>query len=266
MSLIGDIHVKTFQVMTNSANSNPKKNIRVFPNIEFLVNTLADNLCQTIVNSFKNKKLFSLALSGGSTPRALYKRLSEPPFKNEIDWQSVLFLWGDERQVPPDSHESNYKMVHEEWLKKVNLKEKNILRIHGEANAVEEAFRYNKVLEQNLSKNTLGIPQVDTVLLGVGTDGHTASIFPGDEKLENSPPWCRVSRQPQTNQERITFTDSLINAASQVIFLACGREKAAIISKIISKHPEAESYPASWVQPSNKNLIWYLDQEAASLL
>ena len=107
---------------------------------------------------------------------------------------------------------------------------------------------------------------MDTVLLGVGTDGHTASIFPGDKKLKSSPPWCKVSRQPQTNQKRITLTESLINAASQVIFLACGREKAPIISKIISNHPEAKFYPASWIQPSNKNLIWYLDQEAASLL
>jgi 6-phosphogluconolactonase len=252
--------------MTNSANSNPQKNIRVFPNIEALVDALADNICLTIVNSFKTKKLFSLALSGGNTPKALYRRLSEPPFRDQVDWQSVLFLWGDERQVPPDSDESNYRMVYEEWLKKLNLEENNILRIHGEANAVEEAIRYNKKLEQKLSKNSFGIPQVDTVLLGVGTDGHTASIFPGDEKLKSSPPWCRVSRQPQTNQERITLTDSLINAASQIIFIACGREKAPIISKIIKKHPDAESYPASWIQPSNKNLIWYLDQEAASLL
>jgi len=252
--------------MTNSANSNLKKNIRVFPDIKVLVDTLADNLCQTIVNSFKTKKLFSLALSGGNTPKALYRRLSEPPFREKVDWQSVLFLWGDERQVPPDSYESNYRMVYEEWLKKLNLKENNILRIHGEANALEEAIRYNKELEKNLSKNSFGIPQVDTVLLGVGTDGHTASIFPGDEKLETSPPWCRVSRQPQTNQERITLTDSLINAASQIIFIACGREKAPIISKIVKKHPDAEYYPASWIQSSNKSLIWYLDKEAAELI
>ncbi len=252
--------------MINSANSNLKKNIRVFPSANALVDTLAGNLCQTILNSFKNKKPFSLALSGGSTPKTLYRKLSEPPFRDKVDWQSVLFLWGDERQVPPDSSESNYRMVYEEWLKKLNLKENNILRIQGERNAVEEAIRYNEVLEQKLSKNSFGIPQVDTVLLGVGTDGHTASIFPGDEKSENSPPWCRVSRQPQTNQERITLTDNLINAASQIIFIACGKEKASIISKIIKKHPESKSYPASWIQPSNKNLIWYLDQEAASLL
>jgi len=250
----------------NSVSFKLEKNIRVFPNMEVLVDELADNLCKTIINSLKNDKQFSLALSGGKTPKALYRKLSEPTFKNKIDWQSVIFLWGDERQVPPDSHESNYRMANEEWLKNLNLKKDNILRIRGERNSIEEAIEYNKILEKSLSINSLGIPQVDTILLGIGEDGHTASIFPGDEKLESSPPWCRVSRHPKTNQERITFTDSLINAASQIIFLACGKEKASIISKIIKKHPEANSYPASWIQPSNGNLIWYLDQEAASSL
>ncbi len=252
--------------MTNSANSDQKKNIRVFPNTKVLVDTLADDLCQTIINNLQNKNLFSLALSGGNTPKALYRRLSEAPFKNKVDWNSVLFLWGDERKAPPDSQESNYRMVYDEWLKKLNLKGDNILRIHGEADAIKEAIRYNEILDQKLSKNPSGIPQVDTILLGVGTDGHTASIFPGDKKLENSPPWCRVARQPQTNQERITFTETLINAASHTIFLACGKEKASIISKIVKKHPEAKSYPAFWIESKNKNLTWYLDQEAASLL
>ncbi len=251
---------------TNSANSNLNKNIRIFSTPEILVNTLADDLCQNILENFKNKTFFSLALSGGNTPKALYRKLSESSFKNKVDWHSVLFLWGDERQVPPDSDQSNYKMAYNEWLKNIDLNENNILRIHGEADAVEEAIRYNQILEQRLSRNSSGIPQIDTVLLGVGTDGHTASIFPGDEKLENSPPWCRVSRQPQTNQKRITLTEGLINAASQIIFIACGKEKASIISKIIKKHPEAKSYPAFWIEPENQNLIWYLDQEAASLL
>ena len=108
--------------MTNSANSDQKKNIRVFPNTKVLVDTLADDLCQTIINNLQNKNLFSLALSGGNTPKALYRRLSEAPFKNKVDWNSVLFLWGDERKAPPDSQESNYRMVYDEWLKKLNLK------------------------------------------------------------------------------------------------------------------------------------------------
>lgn len=202
-----------------------------------------------------------VALSGGSTPKVIFDYLADH-FGSEIDWSKIFFYWGDERCVPPTDSESNYRMTVDHLLSKIEIPSFNIFRILGENDPSVEAERYSQVLDTELPKLN-DIPQFDLVMLGMGDDGHTVSIFPDSISLWDSPENCVVATHPESGQKRVTITGKIVNNAKAVAFLVTGRSKAGKVQEIIKKEHDFASYPAHLVQPSHGELIWFLDEDAS---
>jgi 6-phosphogluconolactonase len=257
---VGDRHKK----FRGKKNKNLEKTVKVFSSPYKLAMSFAEELVHMINESAKIKKYFTIALSGGSTPEILFKILSEK-YGKEVPWQYVHFFWGDERCVKPTDPESNFGMTSRVLLSKIEIPEKNIHRIKGEADPLLEAVRYSDEISRFTEKRD-GIPVFDIVLLGLGEDGHTASIFPGNIRLIESDKICDVAVQPVSNQKRITLTGCVINNACIVTFLVTGRKKAEAVEKILKSIPPAQNYPASFIVPVYGHLSWFLDQDAAGLL
>ncbi|SDE65725.1 6-phosphogluconolactonase [Pricia antarctica] len=203
-----------------------------------------------------------IALSGGSTPKIVFDELASRHLSKN-DWQKVHLYWGDERCVSPDDPESNYKMTVEYLLSKIEIPEENIHRIKGENDPRQEAERYTQVLREKLPIID-GLPQFDLIILGMGDDGHTASIFPYEIGLWNADQLCEVAEHPNTGQKRITITGRIINHADNVAFLVTGESKAEKVGEIVDERGGYKSYPANLVHPLNGNLFWFLDEAAAS--
>jgi len=206
---------------------------------------------------------FCVALSGGKTPRLLFKELSRPATLRSIPWQRVHIFWGDERCVPPDHPESNFKMAWDSLLKYVPIPQEHIHRIRGEADPLEESQRYAAELRQVLEPKE-GLPCFDWILLGIGSDGHTASLFPGQAGETEPLGICTVLQHPETGQNRISLTLEMINRAHRTLFLVAGMDKAETVSEIMNNPERCKHFPA--VQVRGKKVEWYLDQQASSKL
>ena len=237
-----------------------KPDIKIFDSVEILVQTLSDSFIKMISESEPND--VHVALSGGSTPRLFFQQLAEDG-KN-ASWQKVQFYWGDERCVPPDHPDSNFGMTKMYLFSKIDIPDQNLHRIRGETDPVIEAERYSRHLLQSITKYENSYPVFDWIILGLGEDGHTASIFPKDEKVIQSAKICEVAEHPQTGQQRITLTLPVINSADRISFLVTGTGKSKIIKEILSTTDTEKIYPAAMIQ-SNKNAVeWYMDKDAAS--
>ncbi len=213
----------------------------------------------------KDKECVTIALSGGSTPKSLFEYWAQQQDK-DIDWKKIKIFWGDERCVPPTDNESNYKMTKDSLLDFVAIPEENIFRIRGEEEAEKEAERYSEILRQEL-KTTNGIPSFDIVMLGMGSDGHTASIFPENIELWDSEDLVVTSVHPTSGQKRISLTGKVINNAQYVVFLISGISKAQKVNEIFKFPKESfEKYPSARVNPVDGQLIFFLDEEALTLL
>lgn len=211
------------------------------------------------------KDTATIALSGGSTPKSLFEYWAQLP-EGEINWHKLRFFWGDERCVPPTDNESNYKMTKEHLFDFVPVPEENIFRIQGENDSATEAKRYGELLHREL-ETTNGVPSFDILILGMGDDGHTASIFPHEINLWDSPDNCVTATHPVSGQKRVSLSGKVINAAKHVFFLVTGENKAEKVKEIIAQPDAAKKkYPAALVQPESENLHWFLDSEAAKLL
>jgi len=230
-------------------------------NISLTKLEVAQSFSNYLEEQIKSNKTTHIALSGGSTPKVVFDYMAE--HYKDVDWSTVHLYWGDERCVPPTDNESNYKMTVEHLLSKINIPKDNIHRVHGEDVPELEAGRYGKVLEEELPIANY-IPQFDLVILGLGDDGHTASIFPHEIDLWGSKNTCEVAIHPDSGQRRITITGKLINNAKTVAFLVTGSSKAEKVRTIITKEAGHDSYPASLVVPTSGDLIWFLDEEAAA--
>lgn len=206
----------------------------------------------------------NIALSGGSTPKILFDLLASD-YKESFNWSDIHFYWGDERCVPPSDSESNYRMTVDHLLSKIDMPEENIHRVLGEEVPVEEAQRYGQLIEANLPSEN-GNPVFDIIILGMGTDGHTASIFPHEIELLDSAKTCEVANHPESGQKRVTLTGPVINAAKAVCFLVTGESKKEKIRQIVDAEDVAKNYPAFHINPVNGELIWFIDEPAASLL
>lgn len=224
-------------------------------------NEVAQEFSKFFSDLVKGTEIFHVALSGGSTPKVVFDVLASS-FKDRIDWSKIHFYWGDERCVPPEDDQSNYKMTVEHLFSKIEVPRENIHRILGEAEPPREAFRYANLLEINLDRVN-GVPQLDLVILGMGDDGHTASIFPNEIDLWNASEHCEVATHPESGQKRITITGKVINIAKEVAFLVTGDSKAEKVREVIQKEGNYAMYPASLVSPTSGNLSWFLDQAAA---
>jgi len=199
-----------------------------------------------------------IALSGGSTPKVLFDILAKK-YADKIDWKKVHFYWGDERCVVPTDDESNFKMTDEKLFQHINIPLENIHRVLGENDPTEEADRYGKLIDQNLFLKN-GLPIFDLIILGMGGDGHTASIFPHQIELLNDDKTCAVAIHPESGQRRITLTGKVINAAKQIHFLVTGASKNSVIKEIFSKTENYKSYPATFIEGAD----WWMDESAGS--
>lgn len=239
------------------------QSVRVFPGYEALAQSIAAVLIKDL-DRIESDHYYTIALSGGSTPQKIFRYLAGN-YADRINWEKLLVFWVDERCVPPEHEESNYRMTFENLLQNVPIPDANVFRIKGEDEPVAEARQYSELVS-NIVPYYNGLPQFDLMLLGLGIDGHTASIFPDRTDLFNSPQLFEVTLRPDKRQKRITATGRLINNASVIYFIVTGRGKAEIVSEIIEKKAGSDRYPASKITPASGRLIWMLDADAASLL
>ncbi len=209
-----------------------------------------------------------VALAGGSTPREMYVLLTQPPLVGAVDWSRVEVVWGDERCVPPNDPESNYRMARLALLDHVAIPASRIHRIHGEAPPVTAAADYEQALRL-LLRTPAGPPQdvaghrIDLVLLGLGDDGHTASLFPGTPAIEDEVSWATAVVRPGAEAMwRVTLTPPVLNAAGEVLFLVTGSGKAPIVRQLLATPPDTSHYPAQLIRPSSGSVHWILDAAA----
>ena len=231
------------------------KIIKIFPGINEISNFLINEWKITQNNAIKNKGYFTAALSGGNTPVPFFKKLSEQ--KNNFNWDKTFIFQVDERYVPSDHPDSNYKMIKENFLDKINIPEKNIFPVNTDLSLKDCTSDYENQINVFFKKEAF--PYFDLILLGIGTDGHTASLFPGNKILNENKKITTSVEDKNINHKRITLTYPIINNSKKIIFLATGKNKAQIIKKIIQD--KNINYPASRINPVNGKVIYVLDKE-----
>jgi 6-phosphogluconolactonase len=241
-----------------------KRVIKIFPTPEVLSESLALDLVNTIKENKDSNFPFTIALSGGNTPGLLFSILGDQ-HRDAVDWNNVHFFWVDERCVPPEDNESNFGMTNKALLSKINIPHGNVHRIKGEEDPEAEAERYSKEIN-DFVRNKNGLPCLNVILLGLGEDGHTASIFPGNLKLFKSEKISEMAVNPVTGQKRITLTGKVINNSENIFFLVTGKSKASVVRSILHKEIKGKQYPALYVLPEDGRLFWYLDNDAGSLI
>jgi len=234
--------------------------VKIFSNTNEIAEEVA-SILNELTNSSGNKSIH-IALSGGNTPKEIFSYLDEN-YGNKLANKQFHFWWGDERCVPPTDNENNFKWANELWLKPIGIPAINIHRILGENDPEREAIHYAEEMKKWIEMEN-GVPRFDLILLGLGDDGHTASIFPNQMNLLTSENWCEVAIHPVSGQKRITLTGKILNNAKKVVFISTGESKAKIVKNIIVG--AFTEYPASHINPINGEIIWILDQGAALYL
>jgi len=239
--------------------------IRISPTAEGTITNIAGLFISIAMEQINQKDIFSVALSGGSTPKSLYEFLAQDSSADHLPWDKIHFFWGDERAVPPDHPDSNFLQASLTLLESRLIPAENVHRIRGELDPKTAAALYQ---EEILAWFKGTPPQFDLILLGMGFDGHTASLFPGSQAFQdsNQNAWVSAIQIPQLSLGRITFTANLINAAEQVVFLVTGQSKAETLFNVLEGPNLPNKYPSQLINPHNGSLIWFLDQAAASLL
>jgi 6-phosphogluconolactonase len=240
--------------------------IEIFRDPAVLAHAAAERLVSLSVEAITARGQFSVGLSGGSTPRALFSLLATDEFAARMDWAQVNIFWGDERNVPPDHPNSNYRMAREALLDHVPLPEENTYRMRGEIEPEQAAAEYEQILRVFFARQNPLLPRFDLLLQGMGDDGHTASLFPGTRALYEQTRWVLENYVPKLAMWRITLTPVAINAASNVIFLVSGRSKAEPLHAVLRGPYQPEKYPAQLIRPVDGQLIWMIDEAAAALL
>ena len=241
-----------------------KPEVRILPNLEVLSREAAAIYLRLSEKCISSKGRFVVALSGGSTPRRFYSLLSEVPYRDQVDWRRVHFFWADERCVPKEDEASNFKLAFDAFLSKVPVPEGNLHRIRGEKEPAEGAEGYEKEIGAFFGRE--GSPVFDLILLGVGEDGHTASLFPDSNALRETNRLVIPVYLRRPGFDRVTLSLPVLNQADHVLFLVSGRSKAAIVREILGEGAKRKSYPAGLVQPVKGRVTWLIDEEAASEL
>lgn len=233
--------------------------VKIYETPEKVANAFAKELFRMVSES--TQKRFDIALSGGETPKLLFRYLSSK-YADLIPWHRLHFWWGDERCVAPDHEDSNYGAADIFLFSEIAIPEENIHRAKGENEPVLEAKSYGQQMQEQLNSRHEW-PVFDLIILGMGKDGHTASIFPDQMELLGSANICEVAIQPESGQKRITLTGKVLNNANRVYFLVTGKGKAKRVSQIMNNFKKARKFPASHISPTNGDLYWYLDEAAA---
>jgi 6-phosphogluconolactonase len=221
---------------------------------------VAEGFAKFLQTSVEKTEIFNIALSGGSTPKLLFKILSKD-YEKKIGWDKIHFYWGDERCVDPEDEESNFKMTNDLLFQPLKIKAENIHRVFGEVTPSEEALRYSEEILNNVPLKE-ELPEFDMIILGMGEDGHTASIFPHQMDLLESKHVCDVAKHPTSGQNRITITGNTLNNAKKVAFLLTGSGKKEKVDEIFNTIGNWAAYPAAHITPKNGELHWFLDEAA----
>jgi 6-phosphogluconolactonase len=245
------------------------REIKIFPDIEELNRFAAEKFIRIGNEAIKDHAVCFVALAGGSTPKSLYQLLTTEPFKNRIDWQKVYFFLGDERNVPETDAESNFRMINENLFAPLQIPEANIFRWNaGKENPEKTAKAYEIAMSWIFieGEDDSCYPAFDLILLGMGADGHTASLFPYTRALGETARFAVANPVEKLDTTRLTLTFPALNKARNVIFLVAGEEKAETLRAVLEGDFEPEKYPSQNVRPENGNLFWLVDEAAASLL
>lgn len=237
-----------------------QRTIRVATDPQALARMAAEHLVQSAEEAFALQGRFSLALAGGSTPRALYTLLADAPFKDRIDWSRVHIFFGDERCVPPDHPDSNYRMASESLLSKVPIPAEQVHRMRGEIAPEAAAAEYDARL-----RSFFRTIRPDLILLGLGDDSHTASLFPHTPALAPTDRLCVSNWVEKLKTHRITLTAPFINSAREVMFLVAGKSKAPAVKNVLEGMPDPNRLPAQMIDPADGRLLWFMDVAAAEM-
>jgi 6-phosphogluconolactonase len=240
-----------------------KRTLAIAQDAESTCKKGAQIICESAAEAIESGGRFTFVLAGGSTPKKLYEMLASPYFRNRVPWSKTQVFWGDERCVPPDHADSNFKMANDALISKVPIPANNIHRIPAEMESPREAAKaYEQSIKSFFGTSTF---HFDLVLLGMGEDGHTASLFPGTAALSERMHAVAANYVERLSSNRITLTLPALNSATRVMFLCVGQSKAAIVREIFRDDRPADRYPAQLVQPQME-LTWLLDESAASKL
>lgn len=243
------------------------RTIRIFADVQALNEAAAHEWVRCTREAVAARGRFTVALSGGSTPKRLYQLLTAEPFRSQVDWGRVEFFWGDERCVPPDHTDSNYRMAREAMLDHLPIPAGLVHRIEAERSDRDAAARaYEAVLARSFGARPGGPPPAfDLILLGMGPDGHTASLFPHTQALGETKRWVVANPVPQLDTERLTLTRPVLNRAREVLFLVAGADKAERLAEVLTGPADPQRLPSQSIQPEGQ-LIWFVDRAAAARL
>jgi 6-phosphogluconolactonase len=237
--------------------------IQVYSDPSALANAMIDLFIQMAQVAIHERGRFSVALSGGSTPKQVYAGLAEQKVQDQLLWENIDIFFGDERHVLPTDSESNFRMVQEALFSKITIPEKNIYRVQTECDAESAADAYEESLRAYFGGTW---PRFDLVLLGMGTDGHTASLFPHTRALTEERRWFVANPAPSQSTMRLTLTKNAINAARQIVVLVSGKSKAQMLKEVFHGPYIPEEKPIQLISPDDGYLLWLLDKDAASQL
>lgn len=228
-------------------------------NYEETLTYCVEYFIQSANEAIKKKDFFTVALSGGSTPKAILKLLLTPEYKSRVDWQKVYFFFGDERSVAPDSPDSNYKMAMDTALTSLNIPQDHIFRMVAEEDGEKNAEHYAILISEKVPEGCF-----DLITLGMGDDGHTASLFPHTQALSVEDRWVTLNPVPQKNTTRMTLTYPIINRAHHICFFVLGSAKALVLPKVLQGEYQPLVYPSQKIGTETSKALWILDQDAAT--
>ncbi len=234
--------------------------LRVYATADELASGVAELFVEASSHAIATTGAFRVALSGGSTPRLFLRLLATSPYSSRVDWSNVYLYWGDERCVPPTDAASNYRMAKHALIDHVPIPPGNVHRMEGEREPAEAAAAYDALLRDVFAGPT---PHFDLVLLGLGDNGHAASLFPGKTAVREVERWAVSEFIEAVQMSRITLTPPVINASALVAFVVCGKEKARIVRRVIERSRDIDAAPATAIQPDGGRLVWLLDHAAA---
>lgn len=240
-----------------------QNSVRIFPDIETLSRAAADFVLQIATDSIQQQGVFTIAISGGKTPERLFEYLAAPPFNTAIPWAKTHVYWVDERCVPLNDKENNAHNAIRILFNKVNIPTENVHRMRVDLQPKEAAEDYNRQLNLYFNGKT---PKFDLILMGIGDDGHTASLFPGTDVLEDEVSWVKEVYVPQQQMSRVTLMPRLINQAHNILFLVSGKTKAPVLARVLNTANNNLPLPVGLIKPVNGKLFWFVDEAAASEL
>lgn len=237
--------------------------LNIAENTDELNEYVAEWMVSYIQDVLETKERFTIVLSGGNTPKQLYKLLATEAYQSRIDWEKIHVFWGDERYVPANDERNNAKMAFDSLLSHVPIPPHQIHRMRTDIDVEASAKEYEKILHQYFDNTKKSF---DLVLNGMGNDAHTLSLFPGYTEVNEEKKWVTTVFLKEQNMQRITLTAPVVNKSAYIAFLVAGKDKAKALKEVIAGDYNPAIYPAQVIQPVNGELIWFIDEEAASLI